>query len=102
MPETYAGPVAFLKSEDPHDRTSGWEKLISEGLKVYLVRGDHLSMLAEPNLKSLAQTLKKCLTEAQESARTGTLSFELSSQAQCEETPSIPRRDAPDRRRFAP
>jgi thioesterase domain-containing protein len=46
------------------------------------VRGDHLSMLAEPNLKSLAQTLKECLTEAQETARTSTPCGKLSRQAE--------------------
>jgi len=65
VPEAYRGAVAYLKSEDPQERTSGWETLIPAGLKVYQVPGDHLSMLAEPNLGIMAQTLKKCLAEAQ-------------------------------------
>ncbi|HYA29741.1 MAG TPA: hypothetical protein VEI95_13045, partial [Acidobacteriota bacterium] len=65
VPEAYAGAVAYLKSEDPRERTSGWETLIPAGLKVYQVPGDHLSMLAEPHARILAQTLKKCLAEAQ-------------------------------------
>jgi thioesterase domain-containing protein len=71
VPEAYAGAVAYLKSEDPRERTSGWQTLIPAGLKVYQVPGDHLSMLAEPNVRIMAQTLKKCLAEAQAGSSTG-------------------------------
>jgi amino acid adenylation domain-containing protein len=87
MPQSYSGRAVYLKSEDSRDRVAGWEKLMTNGLEVRPVTGNHLSMLAEPHLRSLALTLKECLAKAQESARTGTLSFELSSQTQCVERP---------------
>jgi len=67
VPRAYSGRVVYLKSEDARERISGWEKLMTSGLVVRSVPGTHLSMLAEPHLKSLAQTLKECLAEAQAS-----------------------------------
>ena len=87
VPQTYSGRVVYFKSEDTRERVAGWKKLMNDGLEIRQVPGNHLSMLAEPNLRSLALTLKECLAKAQESARTGTLSFELSSQTQCVESP---------------
>ena len=72
VPEAYAGAVSYLKSEDPRERTSGWETLIPAGLKIYQMPGDHLSMLAEPNVRILAQTLERCLAEAQMVSSTNT------------------------------
>jgi len=66
-PQLYAGRVVYLQSEDPRQRISGWEKLIADGLEVHPVPGDHLSMLAEFNVRKLAETLKNCLANAQES-----------------------------------
>jgi thioesterase domain-containing protein/acyl carrier protein len=93
VPQSYAGRVVFLKSEDPRDRVPGWEKLIAEGLEIHPVPGNHLSMLAEPNVKSLAETLKQCLAKAQEDARSGTQSRKESDLAQRDEMPTKVRRD---------
>jgi amino acid adenylation domain-containing protein len=82
MPLGYSGRAVYVKSEDTRERITGWEKLITRGLEVRSVTGNHFSMLTEPNLKSLAQTLKECLTEAQESARTSSQSCKMSDQAQ--------------------
>jgi thioesterase domain-containing protein/acyl carrier protein len=93
VPQTYAGRVVYLKSEDLRERVSGWEKLIASGLEVHPVPGDHLSMLAEPNLKSLAETLKQCLAKAQENAQSDILSRKESDLAQCDEMRTKVRRD---------
>jgi thioesterase domain-containing protein/acyl carrier protein len=68
VPRAYAGRVVYLKSEDPQERTAGWEKLIADKLEFRRVPGYHLSMLAEPNVRSLAEQLKQCLTNAQKEA----------------------------------
>jgi len=86
VPRAYSGRAIYCQSEDTRDRVAGWQKLMTDGLEIRQVPGNHLSMLAEPHLRSLALTLKECLAKAQESARTGTLSFELTSQAQCVES----------------
>jgi len=75
VPQSYSGRVVYLKSEDPRERVAGWKKLVPQGLEVRSVPGNHFSMLAEPHLKSLAQTLKECLA----GARASTCSSEQSS-----------------------
>ena len=66
-PQPYSGRVVYFKSEDTRVRVAGWQKLMTDGLEIRSVTGNHLSMLVEPNLKTLAETLKGCLTEAQRS-----------------------------------
>jgi aspartate racemase len=88
VPRAYSGRAVYLKSEDTRDRVAGWQKLMTDGLEIRQVPGNHLSMLAEPHLRSLALTLKECLAKARERARFGTQSGKLSSQAKCDETPS--------------
>jgi len=93
VPRAYSGRAVYLKSEDTRERVAGWEKLMTRGLEVRAVTGNHLSMLSEPHLKSLAQTLKECLAEAQERARSSTQSCQVSSVAKREQTPSKVRLD---------
>jgi aspartate racemase len=69
VPQAYSGRVVYFKSEDTRERVAGWEKLMTNGLEVRSVTGNHLSMLAEPHLQGLAQTLKEYLAKAQEGAR---------------------------------
>ncbi len=75
VPREYSGRAVYFQSEDTRVRVAGWEKLMTKGLEVRPVTGNHLSMLTEPHLKSLAETLKECLAEAQESARIGAQSI---------------------------
>ena len=92
LPQSYSGRAVYLKSEDTRERVAGWEKLMTDGLEIRQVPGDHFSMLAEPHLQSLAQTLKDSLTKAQTGVRTGTQTGKVSSVAQCDETASHFRR----------
>jgi amino acid adenylation domain-containing protein len=71
VPQSYLGRAVYLKSEDTRDRVDGWKKLVTQGLEVYSVPGDHFSMLAEPHLKCLALTLIQCLARAQAGSSTG-------------------------------
>jgi amino acid adenylation domain-containing protein len=65
VPRAYSGRTVYFKSEDSRERVAGWAKLVTNGLEVYPVAGNHLSMLTEPNLRGLANGLKVCLAEAQ-------------------------------------
>lgn len=72
-PRPYSGRVVvFQRSERPVDRYrdpgSGWDELVTGGLEVYEVPGDHMSIFLEPNVKVMAMKLRECLTDAQ---RTG-------------------------------
>ena len=69
IPQPYSGRAVYLKSEDIRERVSGWESLMKEGLEVRQVRGNHLSMLVEPNVEILAGALKECLSDAQRNLR---------------------------------
>ena len=47
-------PGAFSSAQD-------WKKVIREGLEIQKVSGDHVSILAAPNLPLWAEQLKTCL-----------------------------------------
>ncbi|OKH51748.1 non-ribosomal peptide synthetase [Calothrix sp. HK-06] len=40
----------------------GWDALTSEGVDTHIIPGNHLNMLKAPNVETLAQQLKACLT----------------------------------------
>ncbi|MGH7816780.1 MAG: alpha/beta fold hydrolase [Candidatus Binatia bacterium] len=64
VPQLYSGRAVYLKSEDAREDVYGWQKLMTEGLEVLPVPGDHLNMLVEPNVRRVAETLKECLSRA--------------------------------------
>lgn len=47
----------------------GWDKLTSEEVDVRFVPGTHMTMVADPYVKSLAATLKECIDQAIESCQ---------------------------------
>jgi oxalate---CoA ligase len=47
------------------DPRSGWQNLAAGGLEVYEIPGGHVSILAEPQVRVLAQHLQACLDRAQ-------------------------------------
>ncbi len=68
-PKPYAGHVTqFLSSDGPHrsyeDRRLAWSALASDGLEIHVVPGDHLTMLEEPHVHTLARELQACLERA--------------------------------------
>jgi thioesterase domain-containing protein len=69
----YAGHVAlFCASEKSlrgvRDPNRGWQSLAGGGLEVYEIPGGHVSILAEPQVRVLAQHLQGCLDRAQAAA----------------------------------
>jgi thioesterase domain-containing protein len=65
-PQTYPGPVTLLKAAeraDSFDPILGWDSLAADGVKVYIVPGDHYTLLKEPNVQVLAERLRTCLDE---------------------------------------
>jgi amino acid adenylation domain-containing protein len=65
-PNPYAGKlVQFMCSDGAYrsyeDRRLAWSTLATEGLEVHVVPGDHLTMVEEPNVRTLAQELQHCL-----------------------------------------
>jgi thioesterase domain-containing protein len=44
-----------------NDHTLGWEKFLSKDIEVCMIKGDHLTMLTDPNAKELAEQMNKYL-----------------------------------------
>jgi thioesterase domain-containing protein len=78
LPQVYPGRIClFLSSEkDPEisvnfqglesiddELTSGWRKLSSQPVEVYVVPGHHVTMCMEPHVQALAKQLKSCFQE---------------------------------------
>ncbi len=70
VPQPYPGPLTLFKAADvpvsldgaPDD--FGWGELAGEPVEVETVPGHHLSLLAEPNVRTLAQRLRRSLEDA--------------------------------------
>ncbi|MBD2103127.1 amino acid adenylation domain-containing protein [Leptolyngbya sp. FACHB-261] len=70
QPQVYPGRIALFRTSDQdpqarRDPTLGWGQLALEGVKVYSVPGNHLSLLRKPQVQVLAQQLQECLEKAQ-------------------------------------
>ena len=62
----YAGNVYFFRAEDSeHEENNeidlGWGKLADGGVEIFTVPGDHLTMIHLPHVKTLAETMRRCL-----------------------------------------
>ena len=73
VPQVYPGTITlFRASKQPAgivpDPLLGWNGLATEGVEVYEVTGDHLSMLQEPRVQGLATQLGECLRQARTAA----------------------------------
>jgi len=53
-------------AESGADESLDWGALSPEPVEVHVVPGDHISMLAEPHVRALAQRLQACLERAQD------------------------------------
>jgi thioesterase domain-containing protein len=73
IPQPYSGKVTLFRAQirppkDYYTPYGGWENLALDGVEMYDVPGDHLSLLLkEANLKILARQLKACLERSQKS-----------------------------------
>jgi thioesterase domain-containing protein len=69
-PGFYPGGATLFKAKDcsvifryDSDPQYGWGELLGEGLSVHEFPGDHLGILREPNVKTVAELLKQILRE---------------------------------------
>jgi thioesterase domain-containing protein len=65
-PDVYpARVVLFTTLKDPRDLISRWDRLVTGGLEVHSISGDHTSIIEEPQLRGWAEKLGDCLNKAQ-------------------------------------
>lgn len=77
VPQTYRGQLTLIRCSersrsDGDDRLLGWGHL-ADGIDVQEVPGDHLSIIKEPKVRILAETLERCLETAQARSNNKTL-----------------------------
>lgn len=78
VPKPYPGTLTLLRAtEQPYgiypDRNNGWSGLALGGIEVHDVPGHHGSIMREPRVEVLANTLDGCLERAQEWKQTTVL-----------------------------
>ncbi|MEA3226782.1 MAG: thioesterase domain-containing protein, partial [Planctomycetota bacterium] len=60
-PKTYSGRVIFLQIRQNLDVPKIWESLITGGMEVHEVPGDHKTLLRGSSVQALAERLTECL-----------------------------------------
>jgi thioesterase domain-containing protein len=65
VPDVYGGRITLFKVARPRsiDPCVGWENLTAGGLDTHELRGTHLDIVVEPNVKTLAERLSRVLDE---------------------------------------
>jgi acyl-CoA synthetase (AMP-forming)/AMP-acid ligase II/thioesterase domain-containing protein/acyl carrier protein len=70
-PQVYPGKVSLFAIEEQDlefyayfDPQLGWGKLAAGGVELYQVPGEHLTMITEPHVQTLAEHLKACIEKA--------------------------------------
>ena len=66
----YPGKLTLFRARkqalfSSHAPDKGWGRLVTGGLEIKAVPGDHLGMLQEPLVRVLAQQLRDCLDKEQ-------------------------------------
>jgi aspartate racemase len=66
IPRTYPGRLTLFRAQmqplfSSHRPDKGWRRFAAGGLDVRVVPGNHLGMLQEPHVKTLAKELRACL-----------------------------------------
>jgi amino acid adenylation domain-containing protein len=69
-PRIYSGRVILFRSDHKPlgqlvDPREGWRRYAACGLEVYEIKGNHENILLEPQVRSVAEQLKACLTDEQ-------------------------------------
>jgi thioesterase domain-containing protein len=72
-PPSYSGDVVVFRCRDyrvrsEEDRYGGWRQAVAGSIQLCEINGDHLGILNEPNVKTLAHMLSQCLEEARPDA----------------------------------
>jgi aspartate racemase len=69
VPQVYPGRATlFLASDDltaSYDVEVGWQGLVAGGLEKVRISGNHLDIVKEPHVRTLAEKLRTCLDRAQ-------------------------------------
>jgi thioesterase domain-containing protein len=72
VPETYEGRVVLFRAKlslggsAVKDPAMGWPRLVSGGVEVVSVPGNHVAMLSEPYVRDFAQALTKSLQQIED------------------------------------
>jgi len=72
VPQIYSGTLKVFRSMENEEMTEfgeidsklGWSDLATKGLDIIDIPGDHLGILKEPNVETLATELQRCIDEA--------------------------------------
>jgi thioesterase domain-containing protein len=75
VPRVYLGSVTLFRASKRlagynNDPDLGWSKLAAGGLESHEIPGYHGSIVTEPRVRILAERLRVCLSQAQESKAT--------------------------------
>ena len=54
----------LLLPENPEEEDLGWSRVVTGPVEIQAVPGNHLSLMAEPNVRELAERLRLCLDRA--------------------------------------
>ncbi|MEH1787961.1 MAG: thioesterase domain-containing protein [Nostoc sp.] len=73
IPQIYSGRVVYFAAQERSKdsfisellQPNAWNRWVINGVEVYEVPGDHLSMTKEPNVRVLAEKLSTCLDRAE-------------------------------------
>lgn len=73
MPQVYSGRVIYFAAQDKSEdsfisdllQPEAWNHWVADGIEIYEVSGDHLSMTKDPNICVLAKQLSNCLDQAE-------------------------------------
>jgi len=70
MPRPFPGQISLFTCEDSYNSTKDdleqrWRKLATEGIKQYIVPGNHTTMIRKPNIQILGNNLKQAIAKAQ-------------------------------------
>jgi thioesterase domain-containing protein len=68
LPRVYPGSATLFLANDltaDYDVLEGWRELVAGGIDTRTISGDHLNILQEPHVSSLAENLRSALKEAQ-------------------------------------
>ncbi|MEN1786455.1 MAG: thioesterase domain-containing protein [Bacteroidota bacterium] len=88
VPQIYSGRVVYFAAQEKSKdsfisellQPDAWNRWVINGVEVYEVPGDHLSMTKEPNVHVLAEKLSTCLDRAEcEKEKTNNNGEQLSS-----------------------
>jgi len=73
VPQTYSGDVTLFLASDltsGYDLQDGWRELVDGTIESHEISGNHINIIKEPHVRTLAEKLKGCLERAQESQAT--------------------------------